>query len=66
MADDYAVLTYKVEALEKRVSEQDKMLKDIREEEKRKLVWGVGALGSAVLGLTGIIWSYRDVIFRGP
>ena len=65
MADDLAVLTYKVQVLQTKVDEQGAEIKAMKAEEKRRLIWGIGALGGAVLSLAGVIWSYREVIFRG-
>lgn len=34
-------------------------------QEKRQLVAGISFLGSIIFLLVGVIWSYRNVIFRG-
>lgn len=34
-------------------------------DKKSQLIWGVSSLGSLVMILAGIIWSYRAVIFKG-
>lgn len=65
MADDLAVLAYKVQVLQTKVDEQGAEIKAMKAEEKSRLIWGIGALGGAVLSLAGVIWSYREVIFRG-
>lgn len=62
---DYNVLVYKVEQLEKLVANHETEIAAIQKEEKRKLMWGISVLGSAVLALVGVIWAYRGVIFRG-
>lgn len=37
----------------------------LKAEEKAKLRWGIGVLGSVVMALFGILWAYRGVIFKG-
>lgn len=34
-------------------------------QEKHQLIAGVSFLGSIIVMLAGVIWSYRNVIFRG-
>jgi len=71
-----ALDNYRLGQLESRVAElaekNDKLEKEIQlvkdTEEKReraRLKWGVGALGSVVMALGGVIWAYRKVIFGG-
>lgn len=33
--------------------------------ERKQLLWGIMFLGSVIMSLGGVIWSYRAVIFRG-
>jgi hypothetical protein len=51
-----------VEELEAHIATQD--LKRTSQE-KRQLIAGISFLGSIVITLIGVIWSYRSVIFRG-
>ena len=48
-------------ALRKEVS---LMRKEAEDRERARLVAGVGALGSLVLALFGVIWAYRGAIFK--
>ncbi|MBY6113282.1 hypothetical protein KUW09_04915 [Mameliella alba] len=34
------------------------------ERERKRLVWGISSLGSILMILAGVIWSYRGVIFK--
>lgn len=38
--------------------------KAVEAREKKRLMTGISVLGSIVLSLVGIIWSYRSVIFK--
>jgi len=40
------------------------MRKEAEDRERARLVAGVGALGSLVLALFGVIWAYRAEIFK--
>ena len=58
------LIEYKISQLEKKLEEQQKEINELQSGEKSKLVWGIGALGSAVLALGGVIWNFRSVIFN--
>lgn len=67
MQDDYSggnILEYKVRQLEKKVEHIEGEMKEIERAEKQKLRWGVSFLGSALLAVVGVLWSYRGVIFK--
>lgn len=49
------------QALEKEFKDFKKAMAD---RERANLFWGLGVLGSVVMALGGVLWSYRSVIFR--
>jgi len=59
------VLVFKVELQAAQIVKLEERIDQIERDEKRKLIWGILALGSVVMTLGGTIWSYRSVIFRG-
>lgn len=65
---DEALASYRLEQLEARVEAQaakvEKLEKEVEDQEHRRLKWGVGALGSVVLTLGSVLWSYRSEIFK--
>lgn len=76
MADSYDMIAYRISLLEERVKTQDAEIHQIivRNEEKdrerinlerKQLLVGISFLGAMIMTLTGVIWSYRTVIFRG-
>jgi len=69
------ILLYRLTQAESKLSEQDAELKALQkkvemyerrheEQEKKRLLWGIGALGSVVMTLGSVIWTYRAVIFK--
>ena len=75
MATTIEVLEERVRHLTQIVETQSREINELRTEvqkmedemaqiEKRRLVWGISALGTVVATLAGIIWSYRGVIFK--
>jgi type IV secretory pathway TrbL component len=74
-ATDMVLLTYKVAQAESQLHEQNVHIEKLEDEfnqfrralaqkERNNLAWGVGALGTVVATLAGVIWAYRSVIFR--
>lgn len=63
------VILLRLNLAEKRLEELEKEQEDFERkwerEEKRRLTAGISLLGSVVLGLFGLLWSYRAVIFQG-
>lgn len=59
------LLAYRLQLLEQLVADQAEKIEALQKQETSKLRWGLGALGSIVLTLGGVIWTYRAVIFRG-
>jgi len=70
-----ALLEEKVKQLEFKLDSASTSISDLQKElenfektmetrERKRLVTGVSVLGSVVLSLLGIIWSYRSVIFK--
>ena len=47
----------------------DNKIQEIRDhyekQERNRLMWGISSLGSLVILLGGVLWSYRAVIFKG-
>lgn len=67
---------YRIEQLERQVREQADELKTIEDRlaarelertaaERKQLLAGIIFLGGVITTLGGVIWSYRDIIFRG-
>lgn len=52
------------EKLDKQANDIAQMKLDAELRERSRLKAGIGALGSIVLVLGGVLWSYRSVIFR--
>jgi hypothetical protein len=52
---------YKVEQLQSQVSDLRSDMEQMKRErevaERKRLMWGIGALGTAVLTLAGVIWA---------
>ena len=74
-ATSMVLVPYRLQMAETRIEEQDKHIEKLEddfkkfqrqmdEKERRNLAWGVGTLGTVVITLAGVIWSYRSVIFR--
>ena len=63
LSDDLA--EYRLLQLETKVAKLEQEIHEIENSEKQKLKWGISVLGGALLTVVGIIWSYRNVIFRG-
>lgn len=70
-----AVLAYRVDELERDSKAQRDEIKALKatiarmeleaaDRERARLKAGIGALGSVILALFGILWSYRSVIFK--
>lgn len=62
------ILLYRLSKAEEKIAALDKELKEFREEEqaleKKRLLWGISVLGSVIMTLGAVIWSYRSVIFK--
>jgi hypothetical protein len=62
------VLAYRLTEAEREIAEMRRDIKSMRKEaedrERARLVAGVGALGSLVLALFGVLWAYRAEIFK--
>ncbi len=74
--EENTVLLYRLKALETIVKEQAVKLHTLEIEietrdrqrddaEKKQLKAGIMALGAVIMTLVGVIWTYRDTIFRG-
>lgn len=61
---DLKLIEYRLGELEKENEKLQGKIKDLEDAEKRKLLWGISALGSVILALGGVIWTYRGVIFK--
>lgn len=61
-------LVYRLNSAETHISNLETEIKQLRKEietaERRRLMYGIGALGAVISTLVGIIWSYRGVIFK--
>jgi uncharacterized membrane protein len=59
--NDDPLLIYKVEQLQSKVdslrSDIEEMQREREAAERKRLMWGIGALGTAVLTLAGVIWA---------
>lgn len=70
MADEISndQLMYRLNVAEKHIETLENNLVKLRQEietaERRRLMYGIGALGAVISTLVGIIWSYRGVIFK--
>ena len=62
LESDLRQLQSRLEVFEKEVHEKEKAR---QQQERRNLLAGIGALGSIITTLGGIIWAYRSVIFAG-
>ena len=62
LENDLRQLQGRLEVFEKEVHEKEKVR---QQQERRNLIAGIGALGSIITTLGGIIWAYRSVIFAG-
>ena len=62
LENDLRGLQARLEGFEKEVHEKEKLR---QQQERRNLIAGIGALGSIITTLGGIIWTYRSVIFAG-
>jgi predicted esterase YcpF (UPF0227 family) len=51
----------KIESLQKEIEAVEKAM---AERDRKNLIWGISVLGGAVSTLIGVIWNYRNVIFR--
>ena len=51
-----------IKTLEKEIA---KMRDESLKREQKRLIWGIGALGSVIMAMGGVLWSYREVIVRG-
>ncbi len=71
------LLAYKVQQLEKQReadqaqivvlrAEVETLERSMADRERKQLAAGIAALGTLVLTLLGVIWSYRSIIVRGP
>jgi hypothetical protein len=59
-----AVVAKQAEKIESLQREIESVEKTMTERDRKNLVWGITVLGGAVSTLVGIIWNYRNVIFR--
>jgi hypothetical protein len=60
--EEIKALRDREQAMEQRLEERDRQR---AVEEQRRLLAGIAALGSVVMALLGIIWSFRGTIFKG-
>lgn len=62
------ILLYRLSQAEAEIVALKKDLKEFKEEEqameKKRLLWGISVLGSVIMTLGAVIWSYRAVIFK--
>jgi DNA-binding IclR family transcriptional regulator len=74
--NDDPLLLYKIDQMRKEIDNLKADLKRLREEreaeQRKRLLWGIGALGSAVMALAGAIWAMLPAsaqeaweVFRG-
>jgi hypothetical protein len=63
--ENLEVLVYRLGQMETSLANLESKMNAIEKNERSKLLWGVMALGSVVMALGGVIWTYRNVIFRG-
>jgi|AntAceMinimDraft_13_1070369.scaffolds.fasta_scaffold169956_1 hypothetical protein len=74
-ATQYQLLEYRLQQTEAKIVSQEQhidrleaLIADMKLEaakrEEKRLLWGIGALGSVVMTLGTIIWSYRSFIFK--
>lgn len=68
MTESEQVLTYRltqaeaeIQALTVKVAQMER---DAEARERARLKAGIGALGTVVLTLFGVLWGYRSVIFK--
>ena len=72
---EFHTLLYRLEQAEKQIATQnthidllETKLQTMKDEaakrEKKRLLWGIGALGSVVMALGALLWNYRSVIFK--
>ena len=63
------LLMYRLEQSEKAVENLEREFKAWKSADAREkrsfLIWGIAALGFLVATLFGVIWTFRNVIFRG-
>ena len=64
-ASQLALLAYRLDRAEAEIKEMHEEMDRREAEEQRRLIWGIGVLGAAVLSLAGVIWNWRSVILRG-
>lgn len=61
-------LEYRLAQAEKKITALETELRDFEktaaELERKRLTWGISALGAVVMTLGAIIWQYRTVIFK--
>lgn len=61
-------LEYRLEQAEIKINALEAELKRLEDEtdelERKRLKWGISALGAIVMTLGTIIWQYRSVIFK--
>lgn len=61
-------LEYRLAQAEKKISALETELRDFEraaaELERKRLTWGISALGAVVMTLGTIIWQYRGMIFK--
>jgi DNA-binding IclR family transcriptional regulator len=59
--NEQVLLTYKVAELKRKFDALEKELDQVKAdriaEQRKRLLWGIGALGSAVMALAGAIWA---------
>ena len=68
MTESEQVLTYRLAQAEAEIRELrekvTQMERDAETRERARLKAGIGALGTVVLTLFGVLWGYRSVIFK--
>lgn len=68
MSDNSQMTEYRLQMAEKQIVEQHQQIKDLNaalialerkeeDREKKRLLWGIGALGSVVMAMASFIWN---------
>ena len=61
---DEKLVEYRLNEQAKELDELKGRVAQMEKDEKSRLRWGIGALGSVIMALAGVIWAYRGVIFK--